>query len=150
MTFPGTTYKFGAYGCLTSCLCMLLDKDPIQFMAENPTGWLKTGDLKTDEVLAKYGYKLVRQHVKEGAPVPVRADRYIARTSFMSPKYPTHFYIVNFDGTITDPGSMYNPKKENRYSKTTNEIRFLVKIGGPALSTRTLEERVARLESMIK
>ena len=144
--FPQTNYRYGDYGCLTSALCMLLGKTPLEFMQENPSGWLSSGDLKTDEVLLKYGYKLVRQAIAEGLPLPVRTDRYIARTSFMSPKYPTHFYVVNPDGTITDPGSSYNPKTENRYSLRTNEIRFLVKTGTPSL---TLEQRVKLLKDKV-
>jgi hypothetical protein len=147
--FPGTEYLYSSYGCLTSAICMLLEKDPIQFMAENPNGWSKSGDLQTDSVLAKYGFKLVREAIPEGSPLPVKSERYIAKTSFMKPKYPTHFYVVNPDNTITDPGSQYNPKSINRYAQTTNEIRFLTKIGSAQIAKQnlTLEERVSRLES---
>jgi hypothetical protein len=127
--FPGTNSLYSSYGCLVSCLCMLLEKDPIQLMAENPNGWDKEGNLNTNDVLAKYGYKLMRQTVPEGSLLPVRAERYIARTSFMKKKgYPTHFYVINPDNTITDPGSQWNPKTVNRYAQTTNEIRFLSKL----------------------
>lgn len=129
---------------------MLLEKTPIEIMNEVPDGWLKDGNMKTDYLLAKYGYRLVRQKVFESAPLPVKAERYIARTSLLSPRYPTHFIVVNPDGTISDPGSSSPLKTENRYRATINEIRFLVKIGDAKLSPLTLEQRVARLESMIK
>lgn len=144
LKFPGTNYSWSSYGCLCSCLCMLLDKEVFDFIAENPNGWTRDGDLKTDEVLQKYGYKLIRQSIKEGQPLPVRSERYIARTSFMAPKYPTHFYIVEPDHSIVDPGSNFNPKPVNRYENTTNEIRYLQRIG-----QLTLEQRVKKLEDKV-
>lgn len=129
IVFPGTKYRWDLYGCLCSCLCMLLGKTVEEFVKENPTGWTADGNLKTDAVLAKYGYKLVREPIAEGAPIPLAPYRRIARTSFLSPKYPTHFYIIEADSTgIIDPGSRFNPKTENRYVKRTNELRYLVPI----------------------
>lgn len=151
VSFPGcpTNQKLKFYGCLLCCIGMLLEKTPIEIMNEVPDGWLKDGNMKTDYLLAKYGYRLVRQPVKEGDPLPVKSERYIARTSLLSPRYPTHFIVVNPDGTISDPGSSSPLKTENRYKLRINEIRFLVKIGGPKLSPLSIEERLSALEAKI-
>lgn len=125
--FPGTPYSWATYGCLASCLCMLLDKSVEDFVAENPTGWTSDGNLKTDEVLKKYGYKLVIETLIEGKPLPVRPYRVIFRTSFFNPKFPTHFFIQEANSsTIIDPASRYNPKTENRYALKVNQMRYLV------------------------
>lgn len=124
--FPGTKYSVAQYGCLLSCLCMLLDKTPEQFVAENPNGWTADGNLKTDAVLAKYGYKIVRKPFIEGQKLPLFPHRVIFRTSWFSPRFPTHFFIQEANSTdIIDPASRYNPKTENRYAGRVNEVRFL-------------------------
>lgn len=125
--FPGTKYSVAQYGCLLSCLCMLLDKTPEQFVAENPNGWTADGNLKTDAVLAKYGYKIVRKPFIEGQKLPLFPHRVIFRTSWFSPRFPTHFFIQEANSTdIIDPASRYNPKTENRYAGRVNEVRYLV------------------------
>lgn len=127
--FPGTPYKWSDYGCLATCLCMLLDKSVEDFVAENPNGWTADGNLKTDAVLAKYGYKLVRQPLVEGQKLPLFPHRVIFRTSWFSPRFPTHFFIQEANSTdIIDPASRYNPKTTNRYAGRVNEVRYLVPI----------------------
>jgi hypothetical protein len=111
---------------------MLLDKTVEEFVSENPTGWTTDGNLKTDEVLAKYGYKIVREPIQEGTPIPVRPYRMILRTSWFNPKFPTHFFIQEENSSmIIDPASRFNPKNENRYKLKVNELRYLVKNGEP-------------------
>lgn len=121
-------------------------------MAENPDGWTKDGNLKTDAVLAKYGYKLVRQTVQEGTPLPKKDVRYIARTSFYrNIGYETHFYLVNPDGTFSDPASKSPHKANDKYAGRINEIRFLEKVA-PDInvpSKLSLEERIKRLEQKL-
>lgn len=154
ITFPGTPYRWHNYGCLASCLCMLLEKEVEDFIKENPKGWTADGNLKTDEVLAKYGYKLVRKPLKEGEPLETFPYPVIMRTSFFSPKYATHFFVQQADShDIVDPASMHNPKSDNRYANRVNEIRYLVKIDGSNLTTvnpsKTLEERVSTIEKKL-
>lgn len=117
-------------------------------MAENKDGWEINGNLKTSQVLAKYGYKLVSVDYDEGETLPTKRPLYIARTSLLSPTYPTHFYILKQDGTIIDPGSIYNPKATNRYKLRTNQVRYLLPLDVP-VSQPTIDQRVARLESAV-
>lgn len=127
IVFPGTPYKWSLYGCLASCLCMLLDKSVEEFVAENPTGWDSQANLKTDAVLAKYGYKMIRETLVEGAPLKQYPYEVILRTSWFNPKYPTHFFVqLKGSLTIVDPASRFNPKTENRYKSRINEVRYLV------------------------
>lgn len=127
INFPGTPYKWSDYGCLATCLCMLLDKTVEEFVAENPSGWTSDGNLKTDEVLKKYGYKLVREPLVEGQKLPLKPFRVIFRTSWFSPRFATHFFIQEANSTdIIDPASRYNPKTVNRYAGRINEMRYLV------------------------
>ncbi len=127
LKFPGTNYSWATYGCLATCLCMLLDKTPEEFIAENPNGWQADGNLKTDQVLAKYGYKLVREPLVEGQILPLKPFRTIMRTSWFNPRFPTHFFICEANSTdIIDPASRHNPKTENRYKLKVNELRYLV------------------------
>lgn len=125
--FPGTNYSWATYGCLATCLCMLLDKSVEDFVKENPDGWTADGNLKTDSVLAKYGYKLVRQPIVEGQKLPPKSTPVILRTSWYSPKYPTHFFVRQSDGSFVDPASRHNPKDDTtiRYLGRVNEIRWL-------------------------
>jgi len=151
LKFPGTPYSWATYGCLATCLCMLLDKTPEELIAENPTGWTADGNLKTDQVLAKYGYKLVREPLVEGQILPLKPFRTIMRTSWFNPKFPTHFFIQEANSTdIIDPASRYNPKAENRYKLKVNEIRYLVPLSGqPPKLGKTLEERVKTIEDKL-
>lgn len=124
--FPGTIYSWATYGCLASCLCMLLDKTVEEFIHENPNGWDSQANLKTDAVLAKYGFKLIRKNLLEGQPLQTYPYPVIYRTSFFSPKFATHFFVQqpnSFD--IIDPASRYNPKAVNRYRDRINEVRYL-------------------------
>jgi len=136
---------------------MLLEKNPNDFMSENPTGWDTQGNLKTDAVLAKYGYKLVRQTIPEGSQLLKKDVRYIARTSWYNHLgYPTHFYLVNPDNTVSDPASKSPLKTVDKYAGRINEIRFLEKMGGvlPSPNTSTsplsLEQRVRKIEEYLK
>lgn len=130
--FPGTPHSWATYGCLATCLCMLLDKTVEEFVAENPAGWTADGNLRTDEVLKKYGFKLVRKPLVEGQKLPLFPHRVIFRTSWFSPRFPTHFFIQEANSTdIIDPASRYNPKKENRYALKVNEVRYLESLNTP-------------------
>lgn len=134
--FPGTPYSWATYGCLASCLCMLLNKTVEEFVAENPNGWTADGNLKTDSVLAKYGYKIIRESVKEGEPLKQYPFPVIHRTSWFSPRFPTHFYVqMPNSSDIVDPASRYNPKTENRYKLKINEIRYLVPLNNTQVNT---------------
>lgn len=127
--FPGTPHPWSLYGCLASTLCMLLDKSVEEFVAENPTGWESNGNLKTDAVLAKYGYRIVKETVQEGQPLKVYPHAVIHRTTWFAPKFPTHFYIqMPNTSDIVDPASRNNPKQVNRYAGKVNEVRFLEKV----------------------
>ena len=131
--FPGTPYSWATYGCLATCLCMLLDKSVEEFVAENPNGWTADGNLKTDQVLAKYGFKIVREPLLEGQPLPQKPFPVIFRTSWFAPRFPTHFFVQEPNSSnIVDPASRYNPKTENRYKLKVNEMRYLVPIAAPA------------------
>lgn len=148
IVFPGTPYKWSDYGCLATCLCMLLDKTVEQFVAENPNGWQADGNLRTDAVLAKYGYKLVKEPLTEGQELPLKSIPIIFRTSYFNPRFPTHFFVqLPSSKEIVDPASRYNPKTENRYRFKINEMRYLVplneKIG------LTLEQRVLQIEQKL-
>jgi len=156
INFPNTPYSWATYGCLATCICMLLDKTPEEFVTENPNGWTSDGNLKTDAVLAKYGYKLVRQTVTEGEPLKQYPYPVIMRTSWFSPKFPTHFFVQSpnsFD--IVDPASRFNPKTENRYKLRVNEIRYLTPINGsvtsnlPSKNDLTIEQRLKRIENKL-
>lgn len=152
--FPNTPYSWATYGCLATCICMLLDKTPEEFVAENPTGWTSDGNLRTDAVLAKYGYKLVREPLVEGQKLPLKPFRTILRTSFFNPRFPTHFLIQEANSTnIIDPASRYNPKTENRYANKVNEMRYLIKISEPTITvqkqSKTLEQRVQNIEDKL-
>ncbi len=151
ITFPGTNLSWATYGCLASTLCMLLDKTVEQFVAENPTGWTPDGNLKTDAVLAKYGYKIVREPLTEGQNLPLKSIPVIFRTTFFKPRFPTHFFVQLPNSTdIVDPASRHNPKQENRYKARVDEMRYLVPINAnPASQTYTglsLESLDARLK----
>lgn len=156
INFPGTPHSWGTYGCLATCLCMLLDKTVEQFVAENPNGWTADGNLKTDAVLAKYGYKIVREPLTEGQNLPLKSIPVIFRTSFFNPRFPTHFFVQLPNSTdIVDPASRHNPKQENRYKARVNEMRYLVPINGnPApqtyigLSLESLDARLKVLEQI--
>jgi len=128
--FPGTPYSWATFGCLATCLCMLLDKSVDDFVAENPNGWTADGNLKTDEVLKKYGYKIVREPLVEGSKIPLKNVPVILRTSWYSPKFPTHFFVKHVDGSYVDPASRHNPKNDTtiRYLNRVNELRYLVPI----------------------
>lgn len=154
--FPGTPHSWATYGCLASCLCMLLDKSVEDFVAENPNGWTADGNLKTDAVLAKYGYKIVRETLPEGLPLKQYPHPVIYRTSWFSPRFPTHFFVQlpnTFD--IVDPASRNNPKTENRYAQRVNEVRYLVPLNGsvtpnlPPRNDLTIEQRIKRIEDKL-
>lgn len=156
INFPNTPYSWATYGCLASCLCMLLNKSVEEFVAENPNGWQADGNLKTDAVLAKYGYKLVREPLMEGQILPLKSIPVIFRTTFFAPRFPTHFFVQLPNSTdIVDPASRHNPKQENRYKARVNEMRYLVPINGnPApqtyigLSLESLDARLKVLEQI--
>lgn len=156
ITFPGTNLSWATYGCLASTLCMLLDKTVEQFVAENPTGWTPDGNLKTDAVLAKYGYKIVREPLTEGQNLPLKSIPVIFRTTFFKPRFPTHFFVQLPNSTdIVDPASRHNPKQENRYKARVDEMRYLVPINGnptpqtyAGLSLESLDARVKVLEQI--
>lgn len=118
----------GNYGCLLCCITNLLNKEsPLEVMKGNEDCWLKDGNCKTDLLLSRFGYKLVREPLTEGQKLPLKPFRTIMRTSWFSPRFPTHFFIQEANSTdIIDPASRYNPKKENRYALKVNEIRYLV------------------------
>jgi len=146
--FPGTPYSWADYGCLATCLCMLLDKTVEQFVTENPAGWTPDGNLKTDAVLLKYGYKIVKETVTEGQPLKQYPFPVIMRTSFFSPRFATHFFVQSPNSyEIVDPASRYNPKSENRYRLRVNEIRYLVPINAPV--QLTVEQRIKRIEDKL-
>ncbi len=132
LKFPGTNYLWSTYGCWATCICMLLDKDPFDLVKENPDGWLPDGNLKTDQVLAKYGYKVVKKTLVEGQFLPQGDVPMVFRTSFYSPKFPTHFFVQLPSSTqIVDPASMYNPKTDNKYKDRVNEMRTIELITSP-------------------
>lgn len=148
--FPGTPYSWATYGCLASCLCMLLNKTVEEFVAENPNGWQADGNLKTDAVLAKYGYKIVRETLVEGQILPLKSIPVIFRTTFFSPRFPTHFFVQLPNSTdIVDPASRNNPKTENRYKARVNEMRYLVPINQPVSNKPSLEKRVEKIEEKL-
>lgn len=151
--FPGTNYRWSDYGCLATCLCMLLDKTVEEFVTENPSGWTADGNLKTDSVLAKYGYKITREAVIEGQPLKQYPYPVIMRTSWFNPRFPTHFFVQqpnSFD--IVDPASRYNPKTENRYKLKINEVRYLTPLNTsnlPPKNDLSIEQRVKRIEDKL-
>ena len=150
ITFPGTPHRWNTYGCLASCLCMLLNKEVEEFVAENPNGWTANGDLKTDAVVAKYGFKLIRETLVEGQPLKQYPYPVIYRTSFFSPRFPTHFFVQSPNSfEIVDPASMYNPKQENRYANRINEVRYLVPLTAPVNNKPTLDQRVQNIEDKL-
>lgn len=128
MLAPGVS--FASFGCLTSALCNLLQINPRQFLADNVGMWQADGNMKTDALCAKYGYKLVRQPVVEGAPLLHFDKPIICRTSWFAPKYPTHFFVVFPDGTLCDSARTIPKQSSNRYINRINEIRYLEKLDG--------------------
>lgn len=147
---PGV--RFHDYGCLTSCLCNLLQINPRQFLAENKGYWLPDGNMKTDALCGKYGYKLIRQAIQEGAPLPKFDKPIICRTSYFSPKFPTHFFVIFPDGTLCDSARTIPKQLENRYINRINEIRYLEPLSTANLPPKielTVEQRVKRIEDKL-
>lgn len=139
LKFPNTNYYWSEYGCNATCVCMLLEKDPFTLCQENPNGWDSEAYMRTKDVCAKYGYKLVTSKNKNEVPTDRRVFIVTAwyadtRRSGLRKAYPTHFYLKNPDGTFTDPASLYNPKTVDKYAGYEIEYRWLEPIGGAAVN----------------
>ena len=135
--------RWGLYGCYATCLGMFLGKTPPELITENPHGWDSQGNMASDSIMRKYGYKIIRTPLVEGHPIPEDQVPCILRTSYYNQTdpvtgkflsgyrmgFPTHFFWYLGKGIIVDPATS-NTKEDidhRGYLKYCNERRTLVK-----------------------